>query len=107
MTREPRDRGAAALDRYWDAVVDGRPPAVPSDGVGEAAAALARRLHALGDAPGEAGARARVWARVTAWCPASRCRWQPWHMARRLAGSQFSGMWSRWAVVRMTWLPVP
>lgn len=64
MEREPRQREAEALDRYWDAVVSGHMNGVPAD-VDEAPAALIRTLQALGTAPGQEAARARIWDGLT------------------------------------------
>lgn len=44
----------------------------------------------------------RVFLAVSAWCSASCRRWHRWHQARRLSWAQFSGVWSRWAMVRTT-----
>jgi sugar lactone lactonase YvrE len=59
MERDAR-RHADALNALWDDLSLGRPPAAPQ-AIGGETRDLLERLHALGDPPAPAAARARVW----------------------------------------------
>lgn len=63
MERKARRRRAEALDRFWDDLI-ARGAVERPDDVGEAHAQVARWLTELGDVPGLASARERVWARL-------------------------------------------
>ena len=64
MEREAQRRRAEALDRFWDAVTDDGAVERPED-VDEVFAATIHRLADLGDLPGMAAARARIWRNLS------------------------------------------
>lgn len=64
MEREAQRRRAEALDRFWDAMADDGAAERPED-VDEVFAATIYRLAEMGDLPGLAVARARVWSNLS------------------------------------------
>jgi DNA-binding beta-propeller fold protein YncE len=64
MEREAQQRRAEALDHFWDALLADDEAERPDD-VNEVFAATIDRLRELGDAPGLAAARGRIWRNLT------------------------------------------